>query len=153
MTEDIFSVQYDQVPVKLLFCAAYYVASWSFIFQSCGSQSKLHCVALSDEFVMALKFSPDNNFIFFPSSLGRVTPEQLCSYMQLFRSKWGALESHCGVLQLGLATAQMLRHPSLSRWDACLAFERLLLQVWTHLIQTCYLFALQPLKRAISFFF
>lgn len=61
-------------------------------------------------------------------SMGRVTPEQLCSYMQLFRSSWGALESHCGVLQLGLATAQTLRHPSLSRWDACLAFERLLLQ-------------------------
>ncbi|KAK2835872.1 hypothetical protein Q5P01_016356 [Channa striata] len=61
-------------------------------------------------------------------SMGRVTPEQLCSYMQLFRSDWGALESHCGVLQLGLATAQMLRHPSLPRWDSCLGFERLLLQ-------------------------
>ncbi|KAL7396188.1 hypothetical protein ABVT39_001671 [Epinephelus coioides] len=61
-------------------------------------------------------------------SMGRVTPEQLCSYMQLFRSSWGALESHCGVLQLGLATAQVLRHPGLPRWDACLAFERLLLQ-------------------------
>ncbi|KAE8294511.1 Sec1 family domain-containing protein 2 Syntaxin-binding protein 1-like 1 [Larimichthys crocea] len=61
-------------------------------------------------------------------SMGRVTPEQLCSYMQLFRSSWGALESHCGVLQLGLATAQTLRHPGLTRWDACLAFERLLLQ-------------------------
>ncbi|KAM8746427.1 sec1 family domain-containing protein 2 [Acanthopagrus schlegelii] len=61
-------------------------------------------------------------------SMGRVTPEQLCSYMQLFRSNWGALESHCGVLQLGLATAQTLRHPGLPRWDACLAFERLLLQ-------------------------
>ena len=35
---------------------------------------------------------------------GRVTPEQLCSYVQLFKSSWGALESHCGVLQLGLAT-------------------------------------------------
>lgn len=61
-------------------------------------------------------------------SMGRVTPEQLCSYTRLFRSSWGALESHCGVLQLGLATAQTLRHPSLPRWDACLAFERLLLQ-------------------------
>uniref|UniRef100_UPI003AAE1382 sec1 family domain-containing protein 2 isoform X1 n=1 Tax=Centroberyx gerrardi TaxID=166262 RepID=UPI003AAE1382 len=61
-------------------------------------------------------------------SMGRVTPEQLCSYTQLFRSSWGALESHCGVLQLGLATAQTLRHPGLPRWDACLAFERLLLQ-------------------------
>lgn len=39
------------------------------------------------------------------------------------------LESHCGLLQLGLATAQTLRHPIMPRWDACLAFERLLLQV------------------------
>ncbi|XP_074525225.1 sec1 family domain-containing protein 2 [Halichoeres trimaculatus] len=61
-------------------------------------------------------------------SMGRVTPEQLCSYVQLFRTNWGALESHCGVLQLGLATTQTLRHPYLPRWDACLAFERLLLQ-------------------------
>ncbi|XP_029356752.1 sec1 family domain-containing protein 2 isoform X1 [Echeneis naucrates] len=61
-------------------------------------------------------------------SMGRVTPEQLCSYVQLFQSSWGALESYSGVLQLGLATAQMLRHPSLPRWDSCLAFERLLLQ-------------------------
>lgn len=64
---------------------------------------------------------------------GRVTPEQLCSYVQLFRSSQGTLESHCGVLQLSLATAHTLRHPSLPRWDACLAFERLLLQVRTHL--------------------
>uniref|UniRef100_A0A7N8X9P0 Sec1 family domain containing 2 n=1 Tax=Mastacembelus armatus TaxID=205130 RepID=A0A7N8X9P0_9TELE len=61
-------------------------------------------------------------------SMGRVTPEQLCSYMQLFRSSWVALERHCGLLQLGLATAQTLRHPCLPRWDSCLAFERLLLQ-------------------------
>ncbi|XP_057208134.1 sec1 family domain-containing protein 2 [Triplophysa rosa] len=61
-------------------------------------------------------------------SLGRVTAEQLCSYVQLFRDSWAALESHSGVLQLGLAAAQTLRHPTLSRWDACLAFERLLLQ-------------------------
>nr|XP_046246625.1 sec1 family domain-containing protein 2 isoform X2 [Scatophagus argus] len=61
-------------------------------------------------------------------SMGRVTPEQLCTYMQPFRSSRGVLETHCGVLQLGLATVQMLRHPSLPRWDACLAFERLLLQ-------------------------
>ncbi|MED6284129.1 hypothetical protein CHARACLAT_016148 [Characodon lateralis] len=71
-------------------------------------------------------------------SMGRVTPEQLCSYAKLFRSNWEALESHCGVLQLGLATAQMLRHPSLARWDSCLAFERLLLQVCAHLTQPYY---------------
>ncbi|XP_061634333.1 sec1 family domain-containing protein 2 isoform X2 [Phyllopteryx taeniolatus] len=61
-------------------------------------------------------------------SMGRVTPEQLRSYARPFRGEAGALESHCGVLQLGLATAQTLRHPLLPRWDACLAFERLLLQ-------------------------
>ncbi|XP_007550763.1 sec1 family domain-containing protein 2 isoform X2 [Poecilia formosa] len=61
-------------------------------------------------------------------SMGRVTPDQLCSYVKLFRSSWEALESHCGVLQLGLATAQTLRHPNLARWDSCLGFERLLLQ-------------------------
>ncbi|XP_077462913.1 sec1 family domain-containing protein 2 isoform X1 [Stigmatopora argus] len=61
-------------------------------------------------------------------SMGRVTPEQLCSYARPFRGEAGALENHCGVLQLGLATAHTLRHPLLPRWDACLAFERLLLQ-------------------------
>ncbi|XP_072538767.1 sec1 family domain-containing protein 2 [Salminus brasiliensis] len=61
-------------------------------------------------------------------SMGRVTAEQLSSYVQLFRGSWGAVENHCGVLQLGLATAHTLRHPALTRWDACLAFERLLLQ-------------------------
>ncbi|MBN3308800.1 SCFD2 protein, partial [Amia calva] len=62
-------------------------------------------------------------------SLGRVTPEQLSSYIQLFKNSWKALESHSGVLQLSLATAQTLQHPSLAKWDTFLAFERLLLQV------------------------
>ncbi|XP_062858163.1 sec1 family domain-containing protein 2 isoform X2 [Trichomycterus rosablanca] len=61
-------------------------------------------------------------------SLGRVTAEQLSSYVQLFRDSWPALENHCGLLQLVLGTAQTLRHPALTTWDACLAFERLLLQ-------------------------
>lgn len=99
---------------------------------------------------MAPNFSPlDYNCMFFSplSSLpGRVTPEQLCSYMQLFRSSWGALESHCGVLQLGLATAQTLRHPCLARWDACLAFERLLLQVCTRLTHIYYSRSPQAVK-------
>ncbi|KAK1796629.1 hypothetical protein P4O66_008931 [Electrophorus voltai] len=64
----------------------------------------------------------------FKINLGRVTSEQLSSYAQLFRGSWGALQSHCGVLQLGLATAQTLRPAGLARWDACLAFEKLLLQ-------------------------
>ncbi|XP_053717983.1 sec1 family domain-containing protein 2 isoform X1 [Synchiropus splendidus] len=61
-------------------------------------------------------------------SMGRVTPEQLSAYAQLFRSNFGALQNHCGILQLGLATSQTLRHPHMARWDSCLAFERLLLQ-------------------------
>lgn len=60
---------------------------------------------------------------------GRVTGEQLSSYAQLFRDSWSALENHRGLLQLALGTAQTLRHPTLAQWDACLAFERLLLQV------------------------
>ena len=90
-----------------------------------------------------------HNILTVSSSLlaGRVTPEQLCSYTQLFRSSWGALESHCGLLQLGLATAQTLRHPDLPRWDSCLAFERLLLQVRPHLKQTYCPFVLQPIAK------
>ncbi|XP_052390651.1 sec1 family domain-containing protein 2-like [Carassius gibelio] len=63
-----------------------------------------------------------------PIKIGQVTAKQLCSYVQL-----GSLESHSGVLQLGLAAAQALCHPTLTRWDACLAFERLLLQGHTHM--------------------
>ncbi|KAM6261661.1 sec1 family domain-containing protein 2 [Porphyrio hochstetteri] len=61
-------------------------------------------------------------------SMGRVTPEQLSSYVQLFRNNLNALENHCGLLQLVLATVQTLKHPQTSKWDNFLAFERLLLQ-------------------------
>ncbi|XP_008046750.1 sec1 family domain-containing protein 2 [Carlito syrichta] len=61
-------------------------------------------------------------------SMGRVTPAQLTSYVQLFRSNLRALRSHCGLLQLGLATAQTLKHPQTAKWDNLLAVERLLLQ-------------------------
>ncbi|KFR15443.1 Sec1 family domain-containing protein 2, partial [Opisthocomus hoazin] len=61
-------------------------------------------------------------------SMGRVTPEQLSSYIQLFRNNLKALENHCGLLQLVLATVQTLKHPQTSKWDNFLAFERLLLQ-------------------------
>ncbi|XP_029443500.1 sec1 family domain-containing protein 2 isoform X2 [Rhinatrema bivittatum] len=61
-------------------------------------------------------------------SMGRVTPEQLNSYIQLFKKNTKALENHCGLLQLGLATAQTLKHPQFAKWDNFLAFERLLLQ-------------------------
>lgn len=62
-------------------------------------------------------------------STGRATPEQLSSYIQLFRNNLKALENHCGLLQLVLATVQTLKHPQTSKWDNFLAFERLLLQV------------------------
>ncbi|XP_074085536.1 sec1 family domain-containing protein 2 [Macrotis lagotis] len=61
-------------------------------------------------------------------SMGRVTPGQLTSYIQLFKRNFRALESHCGLLQLGLATVQTLKHPFSAKWDNFLAFERLLLQ-------------------------
>nr|KAF6393624.1 sec1 family domain containing 2 [Pipistrellus kuhlii] len=61
-------------------------------------------------------------------SMGRVTPAQLTSYIQLFKNNLKALVSHCGLLQLGLATVQTLKHPQTAKWDNFLAFERLLLQ-------------------------
>ncbi|XP_037104926.1 sec1 family domain-containing protein 2 [Syngnathus acus] len=80
-------------------------------------------------------------------SMGRVTPEQLCSYARPFRDNAGALESHCGVLQQGLATAETLRHPLLPRWDACLAFERLLLQALGDADFTSVLSQIVPLLK------
>ncbi|NXC15000.1 SCFD2 protein, partial [Corythaeola cristata] len=61
-------------------------------------------------------------------SMGEVTPEQLSSYIQLFRNNLKALENHCGLLQLVLAMVQTLKHSQTSKWDSFLAFERLLLQ-------------------------
>uniref|UniRef100_A0A250Y498 Sec1 family domain-containing protein 2 n=2 Tax=Castor canadensis TaxID=51338 RepID=A0A250Y498_CASCN len=61
-------------------------------------------------------------------SMGRVTPGQLTSYIQLFKNNIKALVNHCGLLQLGLATVQTLKHPQTAKWDNFLAFERLLLQ-------------------------
>lgn len=61
-------------------------------------------------------------------SMGRVTPGQLMSYIQLFKNNLRALTNHCGLLQLGMATVQTLKHPQTAKWDNFLAFERLLLQ-------------------------
>ncbi|KAM4808312.1 sec1 family domain-containing protein 2 [Rhinophrynus dorsalis] len=61
-------------------------------------------------------------------SMGRVTPEQLQSHVQLFKEHGQALENHCGILQLALATIQTLKHSQCSKWDTFLAFERLILQ-------------------------
>ncbi|XP_056413994.1 sec1 family domain-containing protein 2 isoform X2 [Hyla sarda] len=61
-------------------------------------------------------------------SMGRVTPEQLRSHTLLFKQNKQALENHCGLLQLALATVQALKHPECSKWDTLLAFERLILQ-------------------------
>ncbi|KAK2115735.1 Sec1 domain-containing protein 2 [Saguinus oedipus] len=54
------------------------------------------------------------------------------SYIQLFKNNLKALMNHCGLLQLGLATAQTLKHPQTAKWDNFLAFERLLLQFIHH---------------------
>lgn len=62
-------------------------------------------------------------------NLGRVTPEQLVSYIQLFKNNFRALENHCSLIQLVLATVQTMKHPRFSRWDDFLAFERLVLQM------------------------
>ncbi|XP_043939111.1 sec1 family domain-containing protein 2 [Protopterus annectens] len=62
-------------------------------------------------------------------NLGRVSPEQLVSFIHLFKNNFKALESHCGLLQLVLATVQTMKHPCFSRWDDFLAFERLVLQI------------------------
>ncbi|KAK6494241.1 sec1 family domain-containing protein 2-like [Huso huso] len=61
-------------------------------------------------------------------SLGRVTPEQLSSYIHLFKNNFKAMQNHCGTMQLSLATVQTLRSPQFTKWDSFLAFERLLLQ-------------------------
>ncbi len=42
-----FYVKYDPVSLELLFCAMYYCASFSFVFQDSGSWSKLLSVALN----------------------------------------------------------------------------------------------------------
>nr|XP_060634501.1 sec1 family domain-containing protein 2 [Anolis sagrei ordinatus] len=61
-------------------------------------------------------------------SMGRVTPEQLSSYIQLFKRNFQALENHCGFLQIALAVVQTMKHPQSAKWDNFLAFERLLVQ-------------------------
>ncbi|XP_062991844.1 sec1 family domain-containing protein 2 [Elgaria multicarinata webbii] len=61
-------------------------------------------------------------------SMGRVTPEQLSSYILLFKKKFEALENHCGLLQIALAIVQTLKHPQSAKWDNFLAFERVLVQ-------------------------
>ncbi|XP_026555679.1 sec1 family domain-containing protein 2 [Pseudonaja textilis] len=61
-------------------------------------------------------------------SMGRVTPEQLHSYIQLFKKKFDALKNHCGLLQIALAVVQTLKDPQNAKWDNFLAFERLFVQ-------------------------
>ncbi|XP_026539673.1 sec1 family domain-containing protein 2-like [Notechis scutatus] len=61
-------------------------------------------------------------------SMGRVTPEQLHSYIQLFKKKFDALKNHCGLLQISLAVVQTLKDPQNAKWDNFLAFERLFVQ-------------------------
>ncbi|XP_039218807.1 sec1 family domain-containing protein 2 [Crotalus tigris] len=61
-------------------------------------------------------------------SMGRVTPDQLHTYIQLFKKKIDALENHCGLLQIALAVVQTLKDPQNAKWDNFLAFERLFVQ-------------------------
>ncbi|XP_018431457.1 PREDICTED: sec1 family domain-containing protein 2 [Nanorana parkeri] len=61
-------------------------------------------------------------------SMGRVTPEQIRSYIMLFKENREALENHCGLLQLACATVQTLKNPQYAKWDNFLAYERAILQ-------------------------
>ncbi|XP_072476872.1 sec1 family domain-containing protein 2 [Notamacropus eugenii] len=83
-------------------------------------------------------------------SMGRVTPGQLTSYIQLFKKNFKALESHCGLLQLGLAAVQTLKHPMSSKWDNFLAFERLLLQSIGESSMSNVLNQLLPIMKSFS---
>lgn len=83
-------------------------------------------------------------------SMGRVTPGQLMSYIQLFKNNLRALTNHCGLLQLGMATVQTLKHPQMAKWDNFLAFERLLLQSLGDATVTGVLNQLLPMIKSSS---
>lgn len=83
-------------------------------------------------------------------SMGRVTPGQLMSYIQLFKNNLRALTNHCGLLQLGMATVQTLKHPQTAKWDNFLAFERLLLQSLGDSTMTGVLNQLLPMIKSSS---
>lgn len=83
-------------------------------------------------------------------SMGRVTPGQLMSYIQLFKNNLRALTNHCGLLQLGMATVQTLKHPQMAKWDNFLAFERLLLQSLGDSTMTGVLNQLLPMIKSSS---
>ncbi|XP_075400460.1 sec1 family domain-containing protein 2 [Tenrec ecaudatus] len=83
-------------------------------------------------------------------SMGRVTPGQLMSYIQLFKNNHKALMNHCGLLQLGLATVQTLNHQQTTKWDNFLAFERLLLQSIGESVMAVVLNQLLPMIKPSS---
>ncbi|XP_065770571.1 sec1 family domain-containing protein 2 isoform X1 [Muntiacus reevesi] len=83
-------------------------------------------------------------------SMGRVTPGQLMSYIQLFKNNRKSLGNHCGLLQLGLATVQTLRHPQTAKWDNFLAFERLLLQSIGESTMSVVLHQLLPMIKPLK---
>ncbi|XP_017395840.1 sec1 family domain-containing protein 2 isoform X1 [Cebus imitator] len=83
-------------------------------------------------------------------SMGRVTPGQLMSYIQLFKNNLKAVMNHCGLLQLGLATAQTLKHPQTAKWDNFLAFERLLLQSIGESAMSVVLNQLLPMIKPVT---
>jgi len=46
----------------------------------------------------------------------------------LCRGRSGRIHKHCGLVQIALATVQLLRHPGLTKLDSFLAEEKGLLQ-------------------------
>ncbi|XP_064616933.1 sec1 family domain-containing protein 2-like [Liolophura sinensis] len=59
---------------------------------------------------------------------GRVTPDLLTSTLTLFKNNNRAIDNHCDLLQIAIATAQALSHPANSRYDNLTGVEKLLLQ-------------------------
>ncbi|EHH53807.1 hypothetical protein EGM_14510 [Macaca fascicularis] len=101
----------------------------------------------------ALQTEEENCNVVAPGCLaqsGRVTPGQLMSYIQLFKNNLKALMNHCGLLQLGLATAQTLKHPQTAKWDNFLAFERLLLQSIGESTMSVVLNQLLPMIKPVT---
>lgn len=128
--------------ICFLTCKMQVIFSTSLLSPCCKNHNSLAKLTVNSEVlyqykaVLLMAFSSlflplpeESSLINYCVSLGRVTPGQLMSYIQLFKNNFKALVNHCGLLQLGLATVQTLKHPQTAKWDNFLAFERLLLQV------------------------
>lgn len=118
------SSKYDQHCCGLCVSGRIIRKDWSAL-EFCGHKT----LALFRTSLSLVSQREESTLINFYVSPGRVTPGQLMSYIQLFKNNLRALTNHCGLLQLGMATVQTLKHPQTAKWDNFLAFERLLLQV------------------------